>query len=154
MPRLSEEEMKGLMAHIDMCRTFDTSPWVSGPPLTQRRVAIVTTAGVHMPNDRPFRFFQHDTYRVIPGQAKANDLVVSHGDTGFDRSGFQRDANMLFPIDRLRELVAEGVIDSVADFHYSFGAPMSDEEQEMSAREIGRLMKKDAVTAVILPAPV
>jgi D-proline reductase (dithiol) PrdB len=61
---------------------------------------------------------------------------------------------MLFPIDRLRELVAEGVIGSVADFHYSFGAPMSEEDMEMAAREIAGLLKKDKVNAALMCVPV
>jgi D-proline reductase (dithiol) PrdB len=79
---------------------------------------------------------------------------MSHGETSFDRTGFQQDGNMVFPIDRLHEMVAEGIIGSVADFHYSFGAPMSEEETEIAAREIGRLLKKDKVTAALLCAPV
>jgi D-proline reductase (dithiol) PrdB len=106
-----------------------------------------------MPNDRPFQFGQHDTYRVIPGDVKADDLVLSHGEPSFDRTGFQHDGNMLFPIDRLREMAAEGIIGSVADFHYSFGAPMSDEETEIAAREIAGLLKKDKVTAALMCSP-
>jgi D-proline reductase (dithiol) PrdB len=152
--RLTEEQLELTKKHLTFCRTFDTFPWVNGPPLNQRRVAVITTAGVHMPNDRPFQFNQHDTYRVIPGDIKANDLVMSHGEASFDRTGFQRDGNMVFPIDRLHEMVEEGIIGSVADYHYSFGAPMSDEETEMAAREIARLMKKDNVTACLVPCPV
>ena len=151
---LSEEDVALMKDHLDHCQTFNTFPWVEGPPLNARRVAIVATSGVHMPNDRPFQFNQHDTYRVMPGNAKANDLVMSHGESSFDRTGFQRDGNMAFPIDRLQEMVADGIIGSVADFHYSFGAPMSEEETERAAREIGRLLKNDKVTAALMCAPV
>lgn len=153
MVRLTREQIEAMKDHLDHCPTYDTRPWVSGPPLNQRRVAIIATSGVHMPTDRPFQFGQHDTYRVIPGNAKANDLVMSHGESSFDRTGFQRDGNMAFPIDRLRELAEEGVIGSLADFHYSFGAPMSDAEQEIAAREIADLLKKDNVTAALMCAP-
>jgi hypothetical protein len=36
------------------CPVFDTQPWVTGPPLPQRRVAIISTAGLHRRGDRPF----------------------------------------------------------------------------------------------------
>ena len=152
--RLTEEDIALMQDHLAQCQTFDTFPWVEGPPLNERRVAIVATSGVHMPNDRPFQFNQHDTYRVIPGSASANDLVMSHGEASFDRTGFQRDGNMAFPIDRLREMAADGIIGSLAGFHYSFGAPMSEEETETAAREIGRLLKGDKVTAALMCAPV
>ena len=152
--RLTEEEIALMKDHLDHCQTFDTFPWVGGPPLNERRVAIIATSGVHMPSDRPFQFNQHDTYRVIPGNVTANDVVMSHGEASFDRTGFQRDGNMAFPIDRLREMAADGIIGSVADFHYSFGAPMSDEETETAGREIARLLKQDNVNAAIMCAPV
>lgn len=31
------------------CPTFDTEPWVAGPSLSERRVAIISTAGLHTP---------------------------------------------------------------------------------------------------------
>jgi hypothetical protein len=48
------------------------------------------------------------SYRVIPAETPASDLVMSHISVNFDRTGFQQDLNVAFPIDRLRELVAGG----------------------------------------------
>ena len=45
---------------------------------------------------------------------------MSHISVNYDRSGFQEDINVVFPIDRLRELEADGTIGSISDFHYSF----------------------------------
>jgi len=155
MPRFSPEELEEMKPRLAQARRFDTFPWVEGPPLNQRRVAIVATSGVHMTDDRPFLFNVGDTYRVIPGNVKANDLVISHGEASFDRTGFQRDGNIIFPIDRLHEMVAEGIIGSVADFHYSFGAPMDSEALgNRAGHELGHLLKKDRVTAALVCAPV
>lgn len=130
--------------------SFDTRPWVSGPPLTQRRVAIISTAGLHRRDDRPFSFEPGDHYRIIPGDIAANDLIMSHVSTNFDRSGFQQDWNIAFPLDRLRELVDEGVIGSLADFHYSFMGAMDPSDMEPSARKMAAFLKKDRVNAVLL----
>ena len=132
------------------CPVFETRPWAEGPPLDQRRVAMITTAGLHMRSDRPFQMGQPDLYRVIPGYAGNSDLVMSHGAASFDRTGYQRDLNVVFPIDRLRELAEEGVIGSVADYHYAFGTPLSIEQNETVAKELGDLLKKDNVNAVLL----
>ena len=102
----------------------------------------------------PFQFNKHDLYRIISSHVHANDLVMSHGEPSFDRTGFQRDWNVIFPLDRLREIAAEDIIGSIADFHYSFGAPTSTEDNEIAAREIAGLLKKDKVTAVLFPSPV
>ena len=132
------------------CPSFETQPWAEGPPLNRRRVAMITTAGLHMRSDRPFQMGQPDLYRVIPGYADNSDLVMSHGAASFDRTGYQRDLNVVFPIDRLRELEEEGMIGSLADFHYSFGTPLTLVQSETAAKELGNLLKKDTVDAVLL----
>jgi D-proline reductase (dithiol) PrdB len=60
------------------CPTFDQIPWIAGTPLNQRRLAIVSTAGLHRKQDRPFTLAPGDDYRVIPGNIKANELVMNH----------------------------------------------------------------------------
>ena len=133
-----------------MCPTFETNPWVEGPPLSERRVAIISTAGLHRHDDRPFTFDPGDYYRVIPGDIKATDLVMSHVSTNFDHSGFQQDWNVLFPIDRLQELAEEGIIGSVADFHYSFMGAVDPMKMEQEARGLAAILKKDNVDALLL----
>jgi len=145
---VSEEERKMLLSLP--CPTFETNPWVSGPPLSERRLAIITTAGLHTRNDRPFQIDPNDFYRVIPGDVQANDLVMSHLAASFDRSGFQRDWNVVFPLDRLREMEAEGTIGSLADFHYSVSAVHKPEEFQVCSAEIAGFLKKDNVNAVLL----
>ncbi len=131
------------------CITFETEPWVSGPPLERRRVAIVSTAGLQRRGERPFAAEAAD-YRIIPGEASAGDIVMSHVSLGFDRTGFQQDLNVVFPIDRLKELAAEGRIGSVADFHYSVMGATSPDEMEPAAHRLSALFKADAVDTVLL----
>jgi D-proline reductase (dithiol) PrdB len=95
------------------CPDFQTRPWVSGPPLSQRRVAIVSSAGLVVRGETPFRGRDPD-YRAIPAETKPDELLVSHISINFDRTGFQEDWNVVFPLDRLKELAAEGAIGSVA----------------------------------------
>lgn len=132
------------------CPPFESQPWVTGPPLAERRLAVVTTAGIHRRDDA--RFAQRDLgYRVIPGNLAAGDLVMSHGSVNFDRSGFQQDINVVFPIDRLRELEAGGEIGSLGRFHYALnGAGWLPHEIEPTARELAGFLKEDQVNAVLL----
>ena len=131
---------------------FDSDPWAGGPPLRRRRVALVSTAGLHRLGDRPFDGGAGATeYRVIPGDTPTAQLVMSHISVNFDRSGFRGDPNVVFPLDRLRELAAEGEIGSVANFHYSFmGAPWPPTRFEPKARELAPLLKRDGVDAAVL----
>ncbi|MGR9092752.1 MAG: selenoprotein B, partial [Gammaproteobacteria bacterium] len=45
-----------LVAHLEAleCHRYDDEPWVTGPPLSARRVAIISTAGLMRRGDRPF----------------------------------------------------------------------------------------------------
>ncbi len=132
------------------CPPFPTEPFVAGPPLDKRRVAVVTTAGLHPRGAKPFNLA--DTgYRVIPGNVSAGDLVMSHTSVNFDRTGFQQDLNVVFPIDRLREMEQDGEIGSLAAYHYSLmGALWEPHEIEGTARALAGLLKKDNVDAVLL----
>ncbi len=131
------------------CPTFETTPWAQGPPLAKRRVAIISTAGLHRRDDRPFELTSDD-YRVIPADVQANDLVMSHVSANFDRIGFQMDWNVIFPLDRLRELAARKEIGSVADFHYSFMGATDPRKMEPTARHLAGILKSDHVDAVLL----
>lgn len=148
LDRMTEGERKH---HEELeCPTFETQPWVKGPPLSKRRVAIVSTAGLHSRGDRPFTLDPGDYYRIIRRDIHANDLVMSHVSANFDRSGFQQDWNVVFPIDRLRELAKEGIIGSVADFHYSFMGAHDPLSIGTEARTVAGFLKKDKVNAVLL----
>ncbi len=132
------------------CEPFDTQPWVEGPPLSQRRVALITSAGLHRTSDKAFSLVDL-SYRVIPGNVVADDLTMTHSSVHFDRTGFREDVNLVFPIDRLRELEAAGMIGSVADFHYSLmGAGWLPHQIEPTMHEIARLLREDEVDAVCL----
>lgn len=147
---LSELDRENMLKKVPTLPRFPGSPWASGPPLAKRRVAIVTTAGLHVRGDTPFSSGGMD-YRVVPGDVAASDLVMSHMSVNFDRSGFQEDWNVAFPLDRLRDLVREGFIGAVAAFHYSFmGAVSPVTRYESKARELAVLLKRDNVDAVML----
>ena len=132
------------------CPDFATRPWVTGPPLSQRRVAIVSSAGLVVRGESPFRG-RDANYRVIPAATKADELLISHISINFDRTGFHEDWNVVFPLDRLRELAAEGMIGGVASTHYSFMGATDPVEMEPYARELAGRLKQDGVDAAILP---
>jgi D-proline reductase (dithiol) PrdB len=132
------------------CPDFETRPWVSGPALAERRVAIVSSAGLVVRGEDPFRGRDPD-FRVIPATVAPGDVLCSHISINFDRTGFQEDRNVVFPLDRLNELAAEGVIGSVAATHYSFMGATDPVQMEPYARELAGRLKADSVTAVVLP---
>lgn len=147
LENMPEDERAHLLSIA--CPKFTKAPFVRGPLLPQRRVALISTAGIHRRCDRPFEVGAC-TYRIIPADVAANDLVMSHISTNFDRTGFQQDMNVIFPLDRLHELVKEGFIGSLADFHYSFMGATEPGQMEETARALAKIMKNDSVDAVLL----
>lgn len=124
--------------------------WVMPPALEKATVAIVSTAGLHRRIDPPFTVGSLD-YRLIPGDTEFDDLVLSHISANFDRSAFGEDPNIVFPIERLRDLASSGEIGGVARWHYSFMGAMPDPSQfEQAGEEIGRLMANDGVDIAFL----
>jgi D-proline reductase (dithiol) PrdB len=131
------------------CPAFDTHPFVSGPPLSQRRVAIVTSAALIRRGDQPFPFGSGEA-RFIAATTPAEDQLISHVSINFDRSGFQRDRNVVFPIDRLRELAAEGVIGGVADTHYTVMGSTDPAAMVEAAGQIAGQLQQERIDAVLL----
>ncbi len=124
--------------------------WAEAAPAEARRVAIITTAGLHHRDDLVFAALDLG-YRVIRGDVAGSDLVMTHSSVNYDRSGFQADVNVVFPIDRLRTLAKKGEIKSVAAFHYALnGAGWEPTEIEETARELAGLLKEDNVNAALL----
>ena len=134
------------------CPSFDTTPFVAGTPLSERRVAIVSSAALIHRGDKPFPFGSGE-YRAVPSDWSNNDILVSHVSINFDRAGFQRDLNVVYPIDRLRELAAEGVIGSVAATHYTVMGSTDPAAMVESADGIAAALLADRCNAVVL-APV
>ena len=119
--------------------------------LSQSKLTLVTSAGLHLRGDRPFR--GGDTsYRVIPSSAQAADIIESHTSIGFDHSGVYRDINLAFPIDRLRELAGQGTIGSLADNYYSFMGAQRDPRKiiEESGPEVARILRSQDVDVALL----
>ena len=87
-------------------------------PLAEARVALISTAGAHLPTDPHHDGRSHGdhTYREIP--AGTTDVALHHG--GYDTRRARLDPDVVFPLDLLRSLAAEGVIGEVAPTVYGF----------------------------------
>ena len=87
----------------------------------------------------------------MPKNLDLNDIVMSHTSVNYDRTGFQQDVNVIFPLDRLRELEKKGEIGSIGRFHYSLmGAGWLPHEIKPTCKELAGLLREDGVNAVLL----
>ena len=105
-------------------RRIDPVPWAPlAKPLRECRLALVSSAGFVLPNQAPFDDSikgGDPSFREIPDNVDVSTLVEYHRSESFDHAGVQEDANLAFPIDRIRELVESGRVGSASRRHLSF----------------------------------
>ncbi len=119
---MADEQVKAMTADIET-PVFEHTAFTTPKPLRDATVAIVTSASLHHPDDADFA--PGDTgYRVL--SAARRDYVMGHWSPNFDTTGFAVDINTVFPIDRLDELAAQGVIGAVAAEHLAYAGNQFD----------------------------
>jgi D-proline reductase (dithiol) PrdB len=92
-----------------------------GKPLSQARLTFVSTAGVQARGSLPFDTAHpigDYTFRRVPSRARPSELEIHQ--IKYPTFGAHADLNVIFPIERLQELAAEGVIGSLTEHLFSF----------------------------------
>lgn len=121
--------------------------------LSDCRVALLGTGGAHLARQAKFDVrnkYGDDSYREIHSDAAATELVLSH--PGYNTRKVSEDPNCVFPLDRLRELAAEGVIGELNHRAFSFMGyiPLPETLMKERAPAVARKMKEDQVDLVLL----
>ena len=146
---------KRFLAAYDPQRSLDV-PWTPvAKPLGRSTIAIVTTAGVHHKDQEPFDMKDREgdpSYRAIDPGRPLPDLMITHD--YYDHADADKDINIVFPLERLREFEKEGFIGHVAGRHYSFMGHIVERHiptlVNKTAPEIARALKDDHVDIVLL----
>lgn len=147
LPQLNRNNLLMLPVQVN-----ETSPCTRpARPLSASRLAIVTTAGLHRRADKPFGPGE-PTYRVIPSDTPAADIVQSHTSLGYDRVPIMRDLNISFPVDRLRELVARGELGGLGPHHYSFMGAQREvvRIERETGPDVGRRLREEGVDLALI----
>lgn len=126
-----------------------------GKPLADCRLALVSSAGFVLPTQQPFdeSIVGGDvSFREIPSDVKVTTLVDTHRSASFDHAGMVRDPNLVFPIDRVRELVEAGRIGAVNTRHLSFMGSITAPGRlvRQTAQEAARSLADDSVDVALL----
>jgi D-proline reductase (dithiol) PrdB len=135
-------------------------PWTPFTrPLPEARIALVTTAGINVRGVEPPFDYEREwdnpmwgdpTYRTLPRDLRQEQVQTGH--LHINNDDIDRDVNIALPVHRMRELVAAGVIGSLAPRAFSFMGyqPDTTEWRERYGPEVGRKLKDDAVDGVLL----
>ena len=124
-------------------------------PLEKCKVAVVTTAGVHQKDQEPFDMKDKDgdpSFREIDFRMGLANLMITHD--YYDHSDADKDINVVFPVERLKEFEQEGIIGKLADLHYGFMGHITGRHiltlTSVTAPEVVKRLKKDKVDVVLL----
>ena len=131
---------------------YKTSPHTPlRSPLNECSVALITTAGFLL--DGQSLFESGDcSYREIPNSIQIQTLVNGHKSAAYDERGLETDPNLAFPLDRFKELEAEGKIGSLNRRHFSFMGSITKPKPliEKTAPEVGQMLETDGVDVAFL----
>jgi D-proline reductase (dithiol) PrdB len=142
----------------DVPRLMDLEPAVPRPlraPLSQSMVALVTSAGISQADQPPFdgRHIEGDyTIRELDIETPTAALKLWH--THFDVATAQADINVVYPIDRLKDLATEGVIAGVASPAVSFMGYFSNVfrmRDEVVPAVVAAVQRSGADAAILVP---
>lgn len=97
----------------------DTAPAMLSPlrvPLNQARIALVSAGGAMVRGQPPFDKAGDSTFRSIPADTPADQLQF--GVSSYDHGDVNLDPNVMFPLERARELAAAGTIGGLSALHF------------------------------------
>ena len=88
-------------------------PWTPiKKPISESNVALLASGGAYTKGQVAFHWEDDTGVRIIPSSEPASDVRVTH--FAYDLEPAREDPNIVFPTDRLHELVAEKTIGSLA----------------------------------------
>ncbi|GAX90971.1 glycine/sarcosine/betaine reductase selenoprotein B family protein [Effusibacillus lacus] len=124
-------------------------------PLDQCKVALITTAGVHLKSDPPFNVDNpagDHTIRIISSDAKAEDLEITH--IYYDTKFAKADPSVVFPLQQIRELAENGVIGAVSNVNIGLNGGILDTtlvETESIPKAVFDLTNEQVDIALLVP---
>ena len=89
--------------------------------LDKSTIALVTAGGVHLKDQDGFNIADELgdlSYRVIEPDVESSQLMVTHHH--YDHTDADKDINVVFPIDVLRDLAQSGFVAGVARKHIGY----------------------------------
>jgi len=122
-------------------------------PVSASRVTFVSSAGVQLQGTLPFDVVHpvgDYSFRRVPSTAKPADLEIHQ--LKYPTADAHRDLNVIFPLERLQELAADGVIGELTPNVFSFiGYNMDPERLEWTlAEDIAEAVVADGAEAALL----
>ena len=127
------------------------APWAAlTKPLSLCRVGLIGSGGIYLEGQVAFHYKDDLSFRIINTRESTSKLRATH--FAYDLTDARSDPNVVFPVDTLRQLAADGVIGSLAERAYAFmgGIYSSRRVRERLAPELADRVARDGVDVVLL----
>jgi D-proline reductase (dithiol) PrdB len=124
MPRTLAESMK-VWPYVDT--SDEEIPWTAlSKPIKESKVALVSSGGLYCKDDRPFDLDRErreplwgdPTFREIPRGVAQDNICAAH--LHYENCHALEDYNCMLPLAALEDMLAEGRIGGISDYHLAF----------------------------------
>jgi D-proline reductase (dithiol) PrdB len=126
-------------------------PWAPvRKPLAESRLGLVASGGIYVSGQVAFHFKDDQSYREVATSTPASDLRATH--FAYDLRDARSDPNVVFPVDTLRGLVAEGKLGELSERAYTFmgGIYSARRVRETLAPALAQRLVEDEVDLALL----
>lgn len=131
----------------------DTPPWAPlTKPLEECTVGLVASGGIYRAGQVAFHWADDASFRVIPTDTPTEELRATH--FAYDLTDARRDINVVFPIDSLWALVADGMIGALAPEAFTFMGGIYSSRRvrdDLAPRIVERLVAQGVDLALLVP---
>ncbi len=118
IPRITAQYSGLGYGEYQWLQSEDAPAWTPlSKPLSESKLGFICTGGIYSAGQTAFHFKDDTSYRAIPTDVNVEDLRATH--FAYDLTDAREDINVVFPVEQLRTMVDEGVIDSLAPDAYT-----------------------------------
>jgi D-proline reductase (dithiol) PrdB len=127
-------------------------------PLSACRVALLSTAGISLVTDRPFDqqgerddpWWGDPSWRSLPADVTVDDVEFSH--LHVDSTPAEEDLDVVLPLQRLHDLVDDGVVGAAGPRHVSTMGYILDATElvDTTAPQVAAALGEDEIDLVLL----
>lgn len=153
IPRIRQQYSKLGYQPYEWAANPSPPPWQPPrQPLARSRLALVASGGIYVTGQVAFHHKDDTSLRAVPTNVRTRDLRITH--FAYDKTDARADPNVVFPLDTLRALVAEGFVGELAAHAYTFMGGIYSARRvrsELAPRITERLLAEKADLALLVP---
>ena len=153
IPRITAQYSGLGYGEYQWLQSEDAPAWTPlSKPLSESKLGFICTGGIYSAGQTAFHFKDDTSYRAIPTDVNVEDLRATH--FAYDLTDARKDINVVFPVEQLRTMVDEGVIDSLAPDAYTLmGGIYSTRRvvEELSPALVDRVLADEVDVVLLVP---